>query len=59
MPSLAIQSIAPGGCKASPGGVLSRPDGTTIGAPRVLAWLAFRSPEAGQHYREGTHDDTD
>jgi hypothetical protein len=50
----AMQSITCGGCKASRCCVLGRPKPpSSIGAPRVLASLAFRSPQAGQHHLKG------
>ena len=50
VPPQAMQSIACGGCKASRCCVLSRPNTSSIGAPCVLASLAFRAPQAGQHH---------
>ena len=43
------KSIACDGCKTSRCCVLSRPNTGSIGAPCVLASLAFRSPQAGRH----------
>ena len=42
-----------GAAKTSPCVVLSRPCATSTGAPCVLAWLAFRAPEARQCDRAG------
>jgi hypothetical protein len=46
----AVQSITCGGCKASRPFVLGRPNMSNIGTPCVLVSLAFRAPQAGQHY---------
>jgi hypothetical protein len=48
-----MHAIVSGGCKAARCRVLSRPDISDIGAPCVLASLAFRSPETGAHYLKG------
>ena len=39
-----------GGCKPSPGGVLSRPGSAATRAPCVLAMLGFRAPESSVHH---------